>query len=62
MKLLEMNQVGSLNLQKRRKLLSSLSLRLLLEEALVHLCPLRFSESGTKRVISKRRNMIRLRK
>lgn len=59
MKPQEMNLAGSLNLQKRKKSLSCLRPRLLREEALVHLYPLKFSESGTKRVISKHRNTIR---
>ena len=59
MKPQEMNPAGSLNLQKRRKSLSCLRPRLLREEALVHQYPLKFSESGTKRVISKHRNTIR---
>jgi hypothetical protein len=55
----EINPAGSLNLQKRRKSLSCLRLRHLPEEALVHLCLLRFSENGTKKVIFKHRNTIR---
>ena len=58
----EINLAGILNLQKRRKLLSSLSLKLLQGEVLVLLFPLRFSVNGTKKVISKLRSTIRLHK
>ena len=62
MMLQEINLAGILNLQKRRKLLSSLSLKLLQGEVLVRLFPLRFSVNGTKKVISKLRSTIRLHK
>ena len=58
----EINLAGILNLQKRRKLLSSLSLKLLQGEVLVHLFLLRFSGNGTKKVISKLQSTIRLHK
>ena len=58
----ESNLAGILNLQKRRKLLSSLSLKLLQGEVLVLLFPLRFSVNGTKKVISKLQSTIRLHK
>ena len=58
----EINLAGILNLQKKRKLLSSLSLKLLQGEVLVRLFPLRFSGNGTKKVISKLQSTIRLHK
>ena len=58
----ESNLAGILNLQKRRKLLSSLSLKLLQGEVLVLLFPLRCSVNGTKKVISKLQSTIRLHK
>ena len=62
MKSQEMNRVGNQNLQKRKKLLSSLRLKHPQEEVLVHLFPLRFSENGTKKVSSRHLNTIRLHK
>jgi hypothetical protein len=62
MKSQEMNLAGNLSLQKRKKLQSSLRLKHLLEEVLVHQFPLRFSENGTKKVISKHLSTIRLHK
>ncbi len=60
MKSQEMNRAGNLNHQKRKKLLSSLRLKHLQEEVLVHLCQQRFSETGTKKVISRHLSTIRL--
>jgi hypothetical protein len=62
MKSQEMNLAGNLNHQRRKKLLSSLRLKHLLEEVLVHQYPQRFSENGTKKVISKHLSTIRLHK
>jgi hypothetical protein len=62
MKSQEMNLAGNLNHQRRKKLQSSLRLKHLLEEVLVHLCLLRFSVNGTKKVISRHLNTIRLHK